>query len=216
MKRFFIAIIVFFTYQTQIQAQMDTMSYSMGMMIAKNLQSQGISELDIESFNAAILDVLGGKTLAFSLEEANSNVQTYMKAQQEKMSKGVIDEGKKFLTENGKREGVHTTDTGLQYEVLTPGTGTVSPGPTDKVNVHYHGSLLDGTVFDSSVDRGEPISFPLNGVISGWTEGLQLMTEGAKYRFYIPYDLAYGSRGAGAKIKPYATLIFDVELLNIE
>jgi FKBP-type peptidyl-prolyl cis-trans isomerase len=116
---------------------------------------------------------------------------------------------------NGKREGVKTTASGLQYEVLKPGTGA-KPAATDTVKVHYHGTLIDGAVFDSSVDRGEPISFPLNGVIKGWTEGVQLMPVGSKYKFVIPSELAYGERGAGGKIGPNATLIFEVELLAIE
>ena len=126
-----------------------------------------------------------------------------------------IVKGEEFLAENANVEGVTTTDSGLQYQVLTAGTGTEHPGPTDKVNVHYHGTLLDGTVFDSSVDRGEPISFGLNQVISGWTEGLQLMVVGEKTRLFIPSDLAYGDRGAGALIGPGTALIFDVELLGI-
>lgn len=124
--------------------------------------------------------------------------------------------GATFLAENGKKEGIVTTASGLQYEVLTKGTGTKSPSATDSVEVHYEGKLLDGTVFDSSYKRGESITFPLNRVIAGWTEGLQLMTEGAKYRLYIPSDLAYGSRGAGKAIPSNATLIFDVELLKIK
>lgn len=123
--------------------------------------------------------------------------------------------GEAFLAQNKDKEGVNTTDSGLQYKVLTPGTGTVHPQPTDKVTVHYHGTLIDGTVFDSSVDRGSPIDFGLNQVIKGWTEGLQLMVEGEKTRFFIPSDLAYGNRGAGGVIAPGAALIFDVELLGI-
>lgn len=122
--------------------------------------------------------------------------------------------GQSFLEENGQREGVQTTASGLQYEVLEPGTGSTNPTAADTVNVHYHGTLIDGTVFDSSVDRGEPISFGLNQVIPGWTEGLQLMVEGEKTRFFIPSNLAYGNRAAG-KIAPGSTLIFDVELLGI-
>lgn len=124
--------------------------------------------------------------------------------------------GATFLAENGKKAGIVTTASGLQYEVLTKGTGTKSPSATDLVEVHYEGKLLDGTIFDSSYKRGESIAFPLNRVIAGWTEGLQLMTEGAKHRLYIPSDLAYGSRGAGSQIPPNATLIFDVELLKIK
>lgn len=126
-----------------------------------------------------------------------------------------IQAGQAFLTSNAQREGIVTTASGLQYEVLQAGSGSVNPGPTDRVKVHYHGTLIDGTVFDSSVDRGEPISFGLNQVITGWTEGLQLMVVGQKNRLYIPSDLAYGDRGAGGLIGPGSTLIFDVELLGI-
>ena len=134
---------------------------------------------------------------------------------QKAQSGGKISEGEAFLAENGKRPEVTTTASGLQYEVIEMGDGA-KPTASSTVKVHYRGTLLDGTVFDSSYDRGEPISFPLNGVIRGWTEGLQLMPVGSKFKFYIPYDLAYGERGAGQVIGPYETLIFEVELLNIE
>ena len=122
--------------------------------------------------------------------------------------------GKTYLAENAKKEGVTTTESGLQYEVINSGKGA-KPAPSDQVTVHYHGTLLDGTVFDSSVDRGEPASFPVGGVIKGWTEALQLMSVGSKWKLYVPYDLAYGERGAGAQIGPYSTLIFEVELISI-
>ena len=132
-----------------------------------------------------------------------------------KKNAGAKEEGEKFLLENKKRSGVMTTASGLQYEVIKMGDGA-KPGPTDKVKTHYHGTLIDGTVFDSSVERGEPISFQVNGVIAGWQEALQLMNVGSKYKLYIPYNLAYGERGAGADIKPFSALIFEVELLGIE
>ncbi len=125
-----------------------------------------------------------------------------------------MEEGKKFLEENGQREGVQTTPSGLQYEVLTEGTGPKPSGPSSQVTVHYEGRLINGTVFDSSYKRNQPASFGLNQVITGWTEGVQLMPQGAKYRFFIPSELGYGSRGAGAAIPPNATLIFDVELIK--
>jgi FKBP-type peptidyl-prolyl cis-trans isomerase len=134
----------------------------------------------------------------------------------EQQFKAVKEEGQKFLATNGKRAGVMTTASGLQYEVLTKGTGAKNPVATSKVTVHYTGTLIDGTKFDSSVDRGQPATFPLNGVIAGWTEGVQLMTTGSKFRFYIPYNLAYGERGSPPRIPGYACLIFDVELISIE
>ena len=138
-----------------------------------------------------------------------------MKEAQAAQHKDNLDAGKAFLAENGLRGEVVTTDSGLQYEVLTPAEGR-KPKATDEVTVHYHGTLIDGTVFDSSVQRGKPTSFPLNRVISGWTEGLQLMSVGSKYKFYIPYNLGYGDQAAGAEIKPFSALIFEVELISIK
>lgn len=214
MQRILIGILFFISLN--LTAQMDTTSYSVGMVVAQNLKQQGITELDQASFNAAVKDVLSGSETKVSLAEANTNFQNYMQKARMKASEAVKGEGEAFLAKNGKRSEVTTTASGLQYEVLVPSTSPQKPGPTDKVKVHYHGTLIDGTVFDSSVDRGEPISFPLNGVIKGWTEGLQLMSVGSKYRLFIPYDLAYGERGAGGAIKPFAALIFDVSLLAIE
>jgi FKBP-type peptidyl-prolyl cis-trans isomerase FkpA len=149
-------------------------------------------------------------------EEADALVRTAMEAVKEKASQADRAEGESFLAENAKKKGINVTETGLQYQHDTEGTGE-NPGPTDKVTVHYKGTLLDGTEFDSSYKRGEPISFPLNGVIPGWTEGLQLMKVGGKTTFYIPQDLAYGARpNPGGPIPPYAALIFEVELLGIE
>ena len=158
--------------------------------MAQYLMQYGEKELNYEEFKAGIDLVLN-------------------------MSTKAKEEGEKFLAENAKREGVKTTASGLQYEVLEATLGQ-KPKATDSVRVHYEGTLIDGTVFDSSYKRGESIAFPLNGVIKGWTEGLQLMSVGSKYKFFIPYQLAYGERGAGASIPPYAALIFTVELLGIE
>ncbi len=193
---------------------MDTLSYGLGMLVAQNLKSQGFKGLNADDMAAAINDVLESKTLKLDEATANQVVQDYLAKKDAAQHGSAIEEGAKFLAENGKRPEITTTESGLQYEVLKEGSGAM-PKPSDKVQVHYHGTLLDGTVFDSSVDRGTPATFGVTQVIQGWVEGLQLMKEGAKYRFYIPYNLAYGSRGAGGKIGPYATLIFDVELLKI-
>lgn len=193
---------------------MDSLSYSLGVLITHNLKQQGFENLVAEDLNAAINDVLSGKPLKIELEAANDLVQKHAAEQAAKAQAGMMQAGVDYLAENGQRDGVTTTVSGLQYEVLTEGTGP-KPSATDKVTVHYHGTLIDGTVFDSSVARNSPATFPLNQVIPGWTEGVQLMSVGSKYRFVIPYDLAYGDRGAGAQIKPYSTLIFEVELLSI-
>ena len=227
MRILFLTLILTLAGRTDLTAQseknnMDSLSYSLGVLVAQNLKSQGFDQLDAKSLAAAMQDVLEDKTLKISLDRANAIMQEYAMAKQAEAAEAAkaehaatIEAGERFLAENGKKKGVTTTESGLQYEVLHPGSGA-KPTATDEVTVHYHGTLLDGTVFDSSVERGSPASFPLNRVIAGWTEGLQYMSTGAKYRFYIPYDLAYGDRGAGAKIGPYSTLIFDVELLSIK
>jgi FKBP-type peptidyl-prolyl cis-trans isomerase FklB len=196
---------------------MDTTSYSVGLVIAKNLKAQGINNLDQASFSQAFTDVFEGNDVALSIDEANKNFKMLIEKQKSILDLSTKKEGDVFLAENAKRPEVKTTHSGLQYEVLEAAQDSdESPNLTDKVRVHYHGTLIDGTVFDSSIDRNEPISFPLNGVIAGWQEGLQLMKVGSKFRFFIPHDLAYGSNAAGPVIKPYSTLIFDVILLGIE
>lgn len=194
---------------------MDSVSYGFGVLIAQNLQKQGVDSLDIASFSKALEDVLSGKELEMTAAEANEKIQKYMAAQAAKQHEPVIKEGADFLAANGVRAEVTTTESGLQYEVLTAGTGA-KPTASDKVTVHYTGKLISGKVFDSSVERGQPASFGVTQVIGGWTEALQLMEVGAKWRLYIPYDLAYGERGAGQDIPPFATLIFDVELISIQ
>lgn len=200
---------------------MNKLSYSLGLGIGQQLLQMGIEGFDIDDFAAAVKDVLEGKEPQIGHREAQSIVQAYFQKQEEVLNKereakGKVakEEGEKFLAENANKEGVITCKSGLQYQVLKEGTGK-SPKASDKVRCHYEGFLIDGTVFDSSVQRGEPAVFPLDGVIAGWTEGLQLMKEGGKTRFYIPYLLAYGPSGAGNSIPPYATLIFDVELLDV-
>ena len=200
---------------------MNKLSYSLGLGIGQQLLQMGIDEFDVNDFAAAVKDVLEGKDPQIGHREAQTIVQTYFQQQEEKLNrekeaKGKIakEEGEKYLAANAKKEGVVTRESGLQYLVLKEGTGK-SPKATDKVKCHYEGFLVDGTVFDSSVQRGEPAVFPLDGVIAGWTEGLQLMQEGAKYRFFIPYHLGYGERGAGQSIPPFAALVFDVELIEV-
>jgi FKBP-type peptidyl-prolyl cis-trans isomerase FklB len=141
-------------------------------------------------------------------------IQEYFSKQQAKASESVVEEGRKFLATNSKKENIFTLESGLQYEVIKAGEGA-KPSLNDQVTTHYHGTLIDGTVFDSSVERGQPASFPVNGVIKGWTEALQLMNVGSKWRLFVPYDLAYGERGAGPQIGPFTTLIFEVELISI-
>ena len=157
---------------------------------------------------------MSGKETAISSRDAQAMLNEYFQKKEKEQAQTAIAEGKVYLEQNAKREGVTQTKSGLQYEVLTEGTGK-SPKATDTVRCHYEGRLLDGTVFDSSYKRGEPADFGLNQVIPGWTEGVQLMKEGAKFRFHIPYLLAYGERGAGAQIPPYSTLVFDVELIKV-
>ena len=200
---------------------MDKVSYALGLGIGRQLAQMGASDLNIDDFAAAIKDVIAGNELKVSNREAQTIVQDYFRKQEEKLNaeraekgKAAKAEGEKYLAENAKKEGVVTLPSGLQYMVLKEGNGK-KPKATDKVKCHYEGFLIDGTVFDSSIQRGEPAVFPLNQVIAGWTEGLKLMQEGAKYRFFIPYILGYGEGGAGASIPPYAALIFDVELLEV-
>jgi FKBP-type peptidyl-prolyl cis-trans isomerase FklB len=210
-----LALCLLLSIQSNAQENnMDSLSYSLGVLMAQSLQKQGLSKIDASSFTKGVQDMIGGSELDIDLDDANRFVQEYMQAQQAKQYEGVLKEGKDFLSKNGAREEVTVLPSGLQYEVLQEGTGP-KPAPSDKVTVHYHGTLLDGTVFDSSVNRGQPATFGVTQVIQGWVEGLQLMPQGSKWRLYIPYDLAYGERGAGGKIGPYSTLIFDVELLKI-
>ena len=193
---------------------MDKLSYSLGVVIANNLKGLGISELSEQDFASAVSAVLKGEKTAVSALEAQQEVNMFIQKQEAERGKFQREAGERFLADNAKKDGVTTTASGLQYQVLKEGTGK-QPKATDQVRCHYEGTLIDGTVFDSSYRRGEPAVFPLNGVIAGWTEGVQLMSEGAKYRFYIPFNLAYGANGAGASIPPYAALIFDVELIAV-
>ena len=200
---------------------MDQVSYALGLGIGHQLLQMGADDLNIDDFAAAIKDVLAGNELKVSNRDAQQIVQNYFAKKEESLNKQRAEQGKahkeageKYLAENAKKDGVVTLPSGLQYKVLQEGNGK-KPSAKDSVKCHYEGFLIDGTVFDSSVQRGEPAVFGLQQVIAGWTEGLQLMQEGAKYRFFIPYRLGYGAGGAGASIPPYAALIFDVELIQV-
>ena len=194
---------------------MDKLSYALGMSMASNLMNSGLKQIDVESFVKAFTEIMNNTTPSMSPQEANQVIQSYFSKIQDEMLKNNLKEGEAFLEENRKKEGVVTLPSGLQYEVLKEGDGA-TPKATDKVKCHYHGTLLNGQVFDSSVQRGQPAVFGVNQVIKGWVEALQLMSVGSKWRLYIPSDLAYGTQGAGNSIEPNSALIFDVELLGIE
>lgn len=194
---------------------MEKLSYALGMVIGHNLKAMGVKDLNVGDFADAINNVITENTCKLTDAEAQQLVNSFLQKQQEETGREIREEGEKFLAENAKKEGVTVLPSGLQYTIIKEGTGS-QPSATDRVKCHYEGTLTNGQVFDSSYRRGEPAVFPLNGVIAGWTEGVQLMKEGAKYRFFIPYNLAYGERGAGQSIPPYAALVFDVELISIE
>ena len=193
---------------------MDKFSYAIGLGIGQNLLGMGARGINVEDFAQAIHDVLDGKETAITHNEAREIVNNYFEEMEKRMNAENIEKGKAFLTENQKKEGVKVTASGLQYEVLQEGNGK-SPKATDKVRCHYEGTLIDGTLFDTSIKRGEPAVFGVNQVIPGWVEALQFMSEGAKWRLYIPSDLGYGAHGAGEMIPPHSTLIFDVELIEV-
>lgn len=198
-----------------LKTALDSFSYAMGMSLGNYCSQQGVKTLNSSVLAKGATDATStGKTL-LTEQQMNQIISSYVDRSQKEKSKTVRAAGEKFLKDNAAKPGVVTLPSGLQYQVLSTGTDTARPQATSMVRVHYHGTLIDGTVFDSSVDRGQPAEFPLNGVIRGWTEGLQLMTKGSKWRFFIPAELAYGDRQAGAKILPGSTLIFDVELLDI-
>ena len=191
-------------------------SYCIVLSVADSLAQQELDGIDPQVMAEAIADVFQGRTPKFSPEQANQVIQQYLQDVMASKFEVYKKEGEEFLADNAKKEGIHTTASGLQYEIVEEGTG-VKPTANDTVKVHYHGTLIDGTVFDSSISRGLPATFGVHQVIKGWTEALQLMPVGAKYRLYIPQDLAYGAHPhPGGAIKPYMALIFDVELLGIE
>ncbi len=201
---------------------MDKLSYALGIGIGTQLSEMGAKELNIDDFAQAIKDILSGTSLKMEQGEAQQLLQKFFQEKESRQAaamaeagKAFKEEGEKFLAENAKKEGVKVLPSGLQYEILREGTGK-QPSATSTVECHYEGTLIDGTKFDSSYDRNQTATFGLNQVIKGWTEGVQLMKEGAKYRFFIPYTLAYGERGAGGSIPPCAALIFIVELVAVK
>ncbi|MDF0533279.1 FKBP-type peptidyl-prolyl cis-trans isomerase [Shewanella yunxiaonensis] len=192
-------------------------SYGVGRQLGEQLAANSFDGLDIPAVQAGLADAFAGVESAVSMQElqnAFTEISTRIKRAHEEAAEAASAEGQAFLAENAKREGVVVTDSGLQYEVITEGTGA-KPTYDSTVRTHYHGTFTDGKVFDSSVTRGQPAEFPVSGVIAGWTEALQLMPVGSKYKLYVPHHLAYGERGAGAAIPPYSTLVFEVELLDI-
>lgn len=193
---------------------MDKLSYAWGLAMGRQLIGMGVKDINFEDFADAVKDSFEGKESKMPVDEAQKVLNEYMTDLQKKAEAKAREAGEKFLAENKMKEGVKVTPSGLQYVVVKEGEGAM-PTAEDEVTVHYTGKLLDGTVFDSSVNRGEPATFPLNRVIPGWTEGVQLMKEGAKYTFFIPSDLAYGAQGVPNAIPPHSTLIFDVELIKV-
>lgn len=193
---------------------MDKFSYGLGMGIGQNLLSMGVKEMSIEDFVKGIKDILSGNNTEMTHAEAQKVVNEHFRKLSEEAYAVNKAAGEKFLAENAKKQGIVALPSGLQYEVIKEGNGK-KPSATDRVQCHYEGTLIDGTVFDSSIKRGEPAVFGVNQVIRGWVEALQLMKEGAKWRLYIPYNMAYGENGAGEMIPPYSALIFDVELIKV-
>lgn len=207
--------------RTPFKSEMDTVAYGIGLSIAGSLKMQGLAGINTKILQEAITDVLSGKPTVMSQEDANQYLMTFFQKKEDSLrqAENVKAEpnriaGENFLAENKKKTGVVTTSSGLQYQVVKAGEGP-KPTANDRVKVHYHGTLIDGSVFDSSVERGEPIELSVSGVIAGWVEALQLMPVGSKWKLFVPYQLAYGDRGAGPQIGPKSALIFDVELLEI-
>lgn len=199
------------------QTMEERVSYGIGRQMGDQLASNPIAGLSIDAVLAGLADALNGVASAVSHEDlhnAFTEMQKRLQAEEAEKARVLSAEGEQFLAENARREGVLVTESGLQFEVITEGSGE-KPTRASTVRTHYHGTLIDGTVFDSSVQRGEPAEFPVSGVIAGWTEALQMMNTGSKWKLFVPYHLAYGERGAGGAIGPYTTLIFEVELLDI-
>lgn len=200
--------------EKKLYGELENFSYALGMSIAGNLIQSGVNTVNPEIFLNGFKDVFKGETTLIHPEDANTILEEFITKVNQNKGSNNREDGLKFLAENRKKQGVTELPSGLQYQVLKEGDGEI-PTATDQVKCHYHGTLIDGTVFDSSVQRGQPAVFPVNGVIQGWVEALQLMSTGSKWRLFIPSELAYGSNGAGGAIGPHSTLIFDVELLKI-
>lgn len=194
---------------------MNKLSYSLGVSVGANMINQGIKVDSLEDFIKGISAIIKDEKVEVTHDEVNAILSEYFDRLQKEAAGKIQQVGEAFLAENSKREGVITLESGLQYEIIEEGKG-VKPSATSTVTTHYHGTLIDGTVFDSSIERGKPASFPVNGVIAGWTEALLLMPLGSKWKLFIPNNLAYGANGAGGTIAPYSALIFDIELLEIK
>lgn len=199
---------------TNMKTEKDSISYSLGVSIANNLKQGNLDDVNVDIMAQGMKDFFANKP-AMTVQACEGAIQTYMSGKEKAKGSENEAKGQAFLAANKKKEGVITTASGLQYKVIKMGTGA-KPTLNDKITAHYHGTLIDGTVFDSSVERGQPASFPVSGVIPGWTEALQLMPVGSKWTLYLPSNLAYGERGAGGKIGPNSALIFDVELISID
>jgi len=198
-----------------MKTKTDSVAYAIGTTIGNNMKKDGLDSLNLDILSKAIRQSLNGDSLMFTAQQSQTVIQSYLEAKQKQKAEANINAGKKFLEENKSKPGVKVLPDGMQYIVLKEGTGPM-PTATDTVSTHYHGTLIDGTVFDSSVDRGQPAEFPVGAVIKGWTEALQMMKVGSKWKLFIPSELAYGERAAGPKIQPNSTLIFEVELLSIK
>ncbi len=211
-----VLMLISFCVQAQeLKTANDSLSYAVGILWGENMKQQGLTDINTTILGNAIGDVLKGNDSSMDAQTANVIVKEFMNREKMEAMKKNKAEGELFLQKNAEKEGVITLESGLQYQVLSEGTGPI-PTANDKVTVHYHGTLINGDVFDSSVQRGSPATFPVTGVIKGWVEALQLMPVGSKWKLFIPSDLAYGERGAGQKIGPGTVLIFEVELLGIE
>ncbi|HEY4797918.1 MAG TPA: FKBP-type peptidyl-prolyl cis-trans isomerase [Bacteroidia bacterium] len=201
--------------KTSLSNQLDSVSYGIGVSIGQNLKKDNMTDINADLIANGIKSVFSNDTSLMKAKDAQMAIQNFMMAKAKKKGEENLEKGKKFLADNSKKEGVKTLPSGLQYQIVKEGTGA-KPTANDKVTCHYHGTTIDGVVFDSSIQRGQPAQFGVSQVIPGWTEALQLMSVGSKWKLFIPANLAYGERGAGGAIGPNETLIFDVELISID